>query len=74
MRLPRDISGAELVKRLERLGYRTSRQTGSHIRLTCDKPQPHHVTVPNHNPLRVGTLAAIIGTWPRITGSIVMRW
>lgn len=61
MRLPRDISGTELVKRLERLGYRTSRQTGSHIRLTCDNPQPHHVTVPNHNPLRVGTLAAIIG-------------
>lgn len=60
MRLPRDISGPELVKRLGRLGYRVTRQTGSHMRLTCDQPQAHHVTVPNHNPLRVGTLAAII--------------
>jgi len=60
MRLPRDVSGADLVKRLGRLGYRVTRQTGSHIRLTCDQPQVHHVTVPQHNPLRVGTLAAII--------------
>ena len=60
MRLPRDVSGAELVKQLARLGYRVTRQTGSHIRLTCDQPQPHHVTVPNHSPLRIGTLAAII--------------
>jgi len=60
MRLPRDVSGADLVKRLGRLGYRVTRQTGSHIRLTCDLPESHHVTVPNHNPLRVGTLAAII--------------
>ncbi len=60
MRLPRDISGGELVKQLGRLGYRVTRQTGSHIRLACDQPKPHHVTVPNHNPLRVGTLAAIL--------------
>mgnify|MGYP000163472986 CR=1 FL=1 len=60
MRFPRDVSGADLVKRLGRLGYRVTRQTGSHIRLTCDQPQVHHVTVPQHNPLRVGTLAAII--------------
>lgn len=60
MRLPRDVSGAELVKQLARLGYRVTRQTGSHIRLTCDQPQPHHVTVPNHSPLRIGTLATII--------------
>ncbi|MDN5882315.1 MAG: type II toxin-antitoxin system HicA family toxin [Nitrosospira sp.] len=60
MRLPRDLSGAELVKRLDCLGYRVTRQTGSHIRLTCDHPDQHHVTIPNHNPLRVGTLSAII--------------
>lgn len=60
MRLLRDVSGAELIKRLERLRYRVTRQTGSHIRLTCDQPESHHITVPNHNPLRVGTLAAII--------------
>lgn len=60
MRLPRDMSGAELVKQLGSIGYRVTRQTGSHIRLTCDRPETHHVTVPNHNPLRVGTLAAIL--------------
>lgn len=60
MRLPRDVSGAELAKRLERLGYRVTRQTGSHLRLTCVDPPEHHVTVPNHESLRVGTLAAIL--------------
>lgn len=59
-RLPRNLGGEELIKRLELLGYRVSRQTGSHIRLSCDMPEPHHVTVPKHNPLRVGTLAAIL--------------
>lgn len=60
MRLPRDISGAELAKRLEHLGYRVTRQTGSHMRLTCTDPREHHVTVPAHDVLRVGTLASIL--------------
>lgn len=60
MRLPRDLSGAELVKRLGRLGYSVSRQTGSHIRLSCTEPGQHHVTVPAHDPLRIGTLAAVL--------------
>ena len=60
MRVPRDLSGAELVKRLERLGYRVTRQTGSHIRLTSAQKGEHHITIPNHNPLRVGTLSAIL--------------
>ncbi len=29
MRLPRDVSGAELAKRLEHVGYKVTRQTGS---------------------------------------------
>ena len=60
MRLPRDSTGAELVERLARLGYVETRQTGSHIRLTCQQPSQHHVTVPRHDPLRVGTLAAVL--------------
>ncbi|HJT97038.1 MAG TPA: type II toxin-antitoxin system HicA family toxin [Rhodanobacteraceae bacterium] len=59
MKLPRDADGADLVKALSRIGYRVVRQTGSHIRLQCADPA-HSVTVPNHRPLRVGTLAAII--------------
>lgn len=34
MKLPRDVSGAQLVKALLVLGYPATRQTGSHIRLT----------------------------------------
>jgi len=61
MRLPRNLTGAELVRHLSKLGYRQTRQTGSHVRLTCDAPHQHHVTVPLHDPLRIGTLSAILG-------------
>lgn len=60
MRLPRDVSGDELVRALGRVGYRLSRQSGSHVRLTTEEPREHHVTVPRHPALRVGTLAAIL--------------
>ena len=60
MRIPRDLSGADLVKRLGRLGYEVTRQTGSHIRLTSRICGEHHITIPNHDPLRIGTLAAIL--------------
>lgn len=61
MRLPRDVAGRELAKALERHGYRVTRQTGSHMRLTTRQGGEHHVTVPTHSPLRIGTLAAILG-------------
>lgn len=60
MRIPRDLSGADLVKRLRRLDYLVTRQTGSHLRLTSQANGEHHVTIPNHDPLRMGTLAAIL--------------
>jgi predicted RNA binding protein YcfA (HicA-like mRNA interferase family) len=60
MRIPRDLSGAELVKRLARLGYEPTRRSGSHVRLTSVAHGEHHVTVPAHDPLRIGTLAAIL--------------
>ena len=62
MRLPRDISGDDLVRALARVGYRATRQTGSHVRLTCDEPSQHHVTIPKHAHLRVGTLSSILGS------------
>ena len=34
MRLPRDVSGTDLAKVLQAYGYRVTRQTGSHMRLT----------------------------------------
>ncbi len=60
MRLPRDLSGAELARALGRLGYEVTRQTGSHMRLTRSDGGEHHVTIPDHDPLKVGTLSAIL--------------
>ncbi|MGB7070857.1 MAG: type II toxin-antitoxin system HicA family toxin [Pyrinomonadaceae bacterium] len=60
MRLPRNVSGAKLVRSLKLLGYEVTRQTGSHIRLTTSENGTHHITVPNHDPIRIGTLASIL--------------
>ena len=62
MKIPRDLSGADLIKRLARLGYAATRQTGSHIRLTSTAHGEHHITLPNHDPLKLGTLAAILAS------------
>ncbi len=61
MKLPRDMDAPELIKALERIGYRVVRQSGSHIRLQSDQPKSHALTVPNHSPLKIGTLSAILG-------------
>ena len=60
MKLPRDMDAPELIKALQRLGYRVVRQSGSHIRLQTDQPKPHALTIPNHSPLKVGTLSTIL--------------
>lgn len=61
MKLPRDMDAPELINALQRIGYRVVRQSGSHIRLQADHPKPHALTIPNHSPLKLGTLAAILG-------------
>jgi predicted RNA binding protein YcfA (HicA-like mRNA interferase family) len=62
VKLPRDISGDELAKRLARFGYRITRQTGSHLRLTSlVMDTEHHLTIPNHDFIKVGPFAAILG-------------
>lgn len=60
MRLPRDVSGHELAQVLRVLGYTVTRQTGSHLRVTTHEQGEHHLTIPQHTPLRVGTLSAIL--------------
>lgn len=60
MRLPRDLSGRELARALSRYGYTVTRETGGHMRLTTQQGGEHHVTIPDHRQLRVGTLAAIL--------------
>jgi predicted RNA binding protein YcfA (HicA-like mRNA interferase family) len=60
MKIPRDISGQDLIKYLKPYGYEISRQSGSHIRLSTTKNGEHHITIPNHSPLKIGTLSSII--------------
>ena len=61
MKLPRDVSGDDLARSLRRFGYAITRQTGSHIRVTSDiRSTQHHVTIPNHKQIKVGTLAQIL--------------
>ncbi len=60
MKLPRDLSGQELIKLLSQYEYRVTRQTGSHVSLTSKiRGTEHHLTVPAHDSLKIGTLSAI---------------
>ncbi len=61
MKIPRDVSCRELCKLLAHLGYAPTRQSGSHIRLTTGMNGEHHITFPDHDSLRIGTLSAIPG-------------
>jgi predicted RNA binding protein YcfA (HicA-like mRNA interferase family) len=60
MKLPRDLSSDDLIKKLFQLGYEVSRQTGSHIRLTTSENGTHQITIPAHNPVKIGTLNNIL--------------
>ena len=60
MRIPRDIDGEKLARLLSKYDYKLTRQTGSHIRLTTSRNGEHHLTVPKHKQLKVGTLNAIV--------------
>ncbi len=60
MKLPRDIDAATLKQMLLPLGYTVTRQTGSHLRLTTQNQGQHHITIPNHSPIKVGTLNSIL--------------
>ncbi len=62
MKLPRDVSGQDLARRLRPCGYEVTRQVGSHMRLTTHERGEHHVTIPAHDALRVGTLEFILAS------------
>ena len=54
------MTGQELARSLAKLGYISDRQTGSHLRLTTQENGEHHITIPNHSPIKLGTLSAIL--------------
>jgi len=60
VKTPRHVTGPDLIKALRVLGYERTRQDGSHIRLTTQIDGEYHVTVPNHRPVKVGTLKGIL--------------
>jgi len=60
MKLPRNISGQELVKILTQLGYQKVQQKGSHIKVTTSINGQHHLAIPNHSPIKTGTLNSIL--------------
>jgi predicted RNA binding protein YcfA (HicA-like mRNA interferase family) len=61
MKIPRDVGGEELIRLLAKFGYAATRQTGSHMRLTSSvRGTEHHVTIPLHNPIKLGTLSGIL--------------
>jgi predicted RNA binding protein YcfA (HicA-like mRNA interferase family) len=60
MKLPRGVSGDRLARALEHVGYRVIRQRGSHLRLRHTGPPSHTITIPLHNPMKIGTLHGIL--------------
>ena len=66
MKLPRDLSGATLIKVLCRhYGYARIHQEGSHVILQTESPRHHRIPIPDHRPLRLGTLNAILNAVAR---------
>lgn len=57
MRLPRAVSGADVARALENVGFIALRQVGSHVRLGRNGLR---VTVPLHPAVAVGTLKNIL--------------
>ena len=69
MKLPRDLSGVDLIRVLcKHYGYRRVHQEGSHVILETDSPRQHRLSVPNHDPLRIGTLNAILRAVAEVQG------
>ena len=61
MRIPRDVHADKLISLLRHMGYVIIRQTGSHVRLSKHTEEIQHtITVPNHKPLKIGTLQSIV--------------
>jgi predicted RNA binding protein YcfA (HicA-like mRNA interferase family) len=61
MKIPRDVSGVHLVDTLcQRWQYTKVHQVGSHIILETEEPAHQRIAVPDHHPLRLGTLLSIL--------------
>ena len=69
MRLPRDLSGSDLIKVLcKHYGYSQVDKEGSHVLLQTKQLRHHRIAIPEHKSLRLGTLNAILNAVARIQG------
>jgi predicted RNA binding protein YcfA (HicA-like mRNA interferase family) len=77
VKLPRDVSGPELARRLRPMGYEVVRQHGSHMQLRTTEHGLQHITIPAHEWLKVGTLDFVLATVAQHLGvdrrELVMR-
>ncbi len=61
MKIPRDISGRDLADTLcRRWRYVRVHQVGSHIILETSEPTHQRIAIPDHDPVRLGTLSSIL--------------
>lgn len=51
------VSGAEIQRALERLGFEKVRQSGSHVVMKCESKG---CVVPMHSEVKIGTLAGLL--------------
>ena len=51
------LSGREIIRVLERMGFESVRQSGSHVVMRCGS---RGCVVPLHKPVKVGTLAGLL--------------
>ena len=57
----RNLSGSDVIKALERLGFRQARQKGSHVVMRKDLfAQSFGCVIPLHKELKIGTLKGIL--------------
>jgi predicted RNA binding protein YcfA (HicA-like mRNA interferase family) len=69
-KVPRDVSAKDLIKVLSKYGYVTVRQTGSHIRMSKNiEDGIKSITIPNHSPIKLGTLMSILNDVSSQTGA-----
>jgi predicted RNA binding protein YcfA (HicA-like mRNA interferase family) len=75
MKLPRNAKGGDLVKALCRdWDYRIVHQEGSHVIPQTEFPSPQRIPIPNHNPIRIGTLNSILRLVARHKGVETRRY
>lgn len=65
------ISGSEIVRALQRLGFVVRRQNGSHIVL---KRNERGCVVPNHREVKVGTLTGVLKQAGVSTEEFLKAW